>query len=127
MGNQEVSEITNHRIKKKRHTGPNDIHDIFDVGEQIIISFLSTIPERLTIECVCKRWRQLSYNELPLYELDFTNGNFRPISKPCVKMMLARGNGNLRRLVLPDVALDDGCVEYIMKERQLQFIRAHRY
>uniref|UniRef100_K3W6U7 F-box domain-containing protein n=1 Tax=Globisporangium ultimum (strain ATCC 200006 / CBS 805.95 / DAOM BR144) TaxID=431595 RepID=K3W6U7_GLOUD len=97
-----------------------------DVGERLMMSFLPALPGRLKVESVCKRWRQMSLQEVPLQELDFDKVVLRSITKKDVFQILQRSNGQLRRLVLPDMQIDDAIVQCIVSQMHLQFFRAHR-
>ncbi|KAF1335501.1 hypothetical protein FI667_g1112, partial [Globisporangium splendens] len=97
-----------------------------DVGERVMMSFLPALPGRLKAESVCKRWRHMSLREVPLQELDFDKVVLRSITKKGVLQILQRSNGQLRRLVLPDMQIDDAIVQCIASQMDLQFFRAHR-
>lgn len=97
-----------------------------DVGEQLVISFLSFLPDRLRVERVCKRWRWLSQDDVPIHEMDLSKGVRRNVTKNDVIRVLQRANGQLTRLVLPDLRVDDLYFRQVVGQKNLRFFRAHR-
>lgn len=98
-----------------------------EVGERLMMSFLPALPGRLKVASVCKRWRRMSLQEVALRELDFDKVVLRSVTKKDVLQILQRANGELRRLVVPDMRLDDAIVQCIASHTHLQLFRAHRY
>ncbi|OWZ22685.1 hypothetical protein PHMEG_0002565 [Phytophthora megakarya] len=88
--------------------------------------FLPLIPDRLRVEAVCKRWRRLSLEELPVTELDFGQVAVRPLLRRDVSAMLERAKQQLTRLVLPEITLVDTHVELIAQQTSLRDFRAYR-
>lgn len=97
-----------------------------EVVERCIMEFLPVVPDRLRIEAVCRRWRLLSHEEVPVTELDFGQVVMRPLLRCDVSAMLERANNQLTRLVLPDITLVDAHIELIVQQRNLRVFRAHR-
>ncbi|KAL4096098.1 hypothetical protein PRIC1_009462 [Phytophthora ramorum] len=97
-----------------------------EVGERCIMEFLPVVPDRLRAEAVCKRWRRMSQQDVPVTDLDFGQVAVRPLLRRDISAMLERANQKLTRLVLPDAPLFDAHVELIMQQRSLRVFRAHR-
>jgi hypothetical protein len=97
-----------------------------EVGERCVLDFLPVVPDRLRAERVCRRWRRLIREELPVIELDFGRVAVRPQLRRDVSTMLERASRQLTRLVLPDITLVDAHVELVVQQRGLRVFRAHR-
>ncbi|KAG3110480.1 hypothetical protein PI124_g13274 [Phytophthora idaei] len=97
-----------------------------EVVERCIIELLSVVPDRQRVEAVCRRWRRLSREELPVTELDFGQVALRPLLRRDVSTMLGRASQQLTRLILPDITLVDAHIELIVQQQNLRVFRAHR-
>ncbi|KAG3021313.1 hypothetical protein PC121_g11210 [Phytophthora cactorum] len=97
-----------------------------EVVERSIIELLPVVPDRQRVEAVCRRWRRLSREELPVTELDFGQVALRPLLRRDVSTMLGRASQQLTRLILPDITLVDAHIELIVQQQNLRVFRAHR-
>ncbi|ETO66279.1 hypothetical protein, variant 5 [Phytophthora nicotianae P1976] len=102
------------------------VSPLIEVAERCIIEFLPVVPNRLRVEVVCRRWRRLIREELPVTELDFSHVTVRPLLRRDVSAMLGRASQQLTRLVLPDITLVDAHIELIVQQQNLRVFRAHR-
>ncbi|ETN03166.1 hypothetical protein, variant 1 [Phytophthora nicotianae INRA-310] len=102
------------------------VSPLIEVAERCIIEFLPVVPNRLRVEVVCRRWRRLIREELPVTELDFSHVTVRPLLRRDVSAMLGRAGQQLTRLVLPDITLVDAHIELIVQQQNLRVFRAHR-
>lgn len=98
-----------------------------EVGERLMMSFLAVLPDRLKAESVCKRWRQISVHGVAMTELDFDKVVLRSVNKKHVIQILQRANGQLRRLALPDMRIDDTITQSVVSHTDLRVFRAHKY
>ncbi|CAI5725544.1 unnamed protein product [Peronospora effusa] len=108
-----------------RHTKMS-VYALNEVIERCIMEFLPVIPNRLHVEAVCRRWRRLSLEEMPVTELDFEQVALRPLLRRDVRLMLERAKQQLTKLVLPDITLADAHIELIVQQQNLRVFRAHR-
>ncbi|KAG6971560.1 hypothetical protein JG688_00004396 [Phytophthora aleatoria] len=97
-----------------------------EVVERCIIELLPVVPDRQRVEAVCRRWRRLSREELPVTELDFGQVALRPLLRRDVSTMLGRASQQLTRLILPDITLVDAHIELIVQQQNLRVFLAHR-
>ncbi|KAF1783763.1 Leucine-rich repeat domain, L domain-like [Phytophthora cactorum] len=97
-----------------------------EVVERCIIELLPVVPDRQRVEAVCRRWRRLSREELPVTELDFGQVALRPLLRRDVSTMLGRASQQLTRLILPDITLVDAHIELVVQQQNLRVFRAHR-
>lgn len=104
----------------------HEIVALSDVSEQLVMSFLSFMPDRLRVERVCKRWRRLSQQDVPIHEMDLSKGIRSNATKHDFIRVLQRANGQLIRLVLPDSRIDDSYFREVVNQKNLRFFRAHR-
>ncbi|KUF78998.1 hypothetical protein AM587_10007806 [Phytophthora nicotianae] len=128
---------------KKRSTPPSpsarnqeeDLEDEDDVPLDRILQrrrlAAKTSPKqtngaRTAVTVVCRRWRRLIREELPVTELDFSHVTVRPLLRRDVSAMLGRASQQLTRLVLPDITLVDAHIELIVQQQNLRVFRAHR-
>ncbi|EGZ28066.1 hypothetical protein PHYSODRAFT_384986, partial [Phytophthora sojae] len=98
-----------------------------EVAEHCVMEFLPVVPDRLRVEAVCRRWRRLSREQVPVTELDFGQVAVRPLLRRDVSAMMERAQQQLTRLVLPDITLVDAHIELIVQQRNLRVFRAHRF
>lgn len=97
-----------------------------EVGERVMMSFLPVLPDRLKAESVCTRWRHMSTQEVAMTELDFDKVVLRSVTKKHIIQILQRAHGQLRRLVLPDMRLDDAIIRNVVCHTDLRMFRVHR-
>ncbi|CAI5725541.1 unnamed protein product [Peronospora effusa] len=109
-----------------RHTKMS-VYALNEVIERCIMEFLPVIPNRLHVEAVCRRWRRLSLEEMPVTELDFEQVALRPLLRRDVRLMLERAKQQLTKLVLPDITLADAHIELIVQQQNLRVFRAHSF
>ncbi|KAG6609568.1 uncharacterized protein IUM83_00371 [Phytophthora cinnamomi] len=97
-----------------------------EVAERCVMEFLPVVPDRLRVEAVCRRWRRLSQEQVPVTELDFGQVAERPLLRRDIVAMMERAQQQLTRLALPDITLVDAHIELIVQQRNLRVFRAHR-
>lgn len=94
--------------------------------ERFVFQFLPYLPDRIQVEQVCKSWRHSSQVEVPIKDLDFSKVSARRLNKSHFKMLVARAAGNLERIALLSISLDDLCLEALRENTELKHMRALR-
>ncbi|DBA01320.1 TPA: hypothetical protein N0F65_001825, partial [Lagenidium giganteum] len=97
-----------------------------DVGERLVLSFLPLLPDRLKAEAVCRRWRKLCRDDIPVTAVDFTAVVLRNLITTQLLSVLARPTLQLQRIVLPNIGLTDAVTARLAEQPQLRMLRAHR-
>lgn len=115
----------NQRDPQKRSARGGTLQ-LCEFGERHMLSFLPVLPDRIKAEAVCKRWRNVSLHDIAIEELDFEKISARAAEKKDVVMMLQRARGRLRRLVLPDVSMNDAVIQSVVAQTNLESFHAHR-